>query len=168
MARNNSRHLGLGIILILVGVIFLLRNLDIVRIYNWWPIILLLIGVAFFVGWMRDRQQSGMLLPAGIFLVLGVQFLFLHASWPIYLLAPAAGFWLMYFLGERDVGLLVPASVLTVIALVFWLEDSFLAEWWPALLIILGVILLIFPRRAPKTEPSGNQSVHEQKGETEL
>jgi len=147
MARSDNRHLGLGIVLIILGLIFLLHNLDIIWVSEWWPIILILIGVLFFMGWVRDRQQTGMLLPAGIFLVIGAQFLFIHASWPIYILAPAVGFWLMYLLGERDPGLLIPAFILTIVALVFWLDNTVFEDYWPVLLIILGLILVLFPGR---------------------
>lgn len=148
---EKNRNITIGILLVILGTLFLLNNLNVIHVHKWWPIVLLGLGVSFFLGWVVDRRQTGLLLPGSILVILGCQFWFLHASWPIYVLAPAVGFWLMYLLGEKDSGTLVPAFILTVIALVFWFRDSFLADWWPVLFIILGVILLIW-RRPEKSE----------------
>ncbi len=158
MRTPTSRNVKVGVTLIVLGVLFLLYNLDIIRIRNWWPILLILAGLAFFLVWFGDRKQTGLLLPGSILVILGCQFLFLNASWPIYVLAPAVGFWLMYLLGERDVGLLVPAFILTIIALVFWFQGSILEDLWPVLFIVLGVILLLWPKPDKTTEVSPGPS----------
>ncbi len=146
MGTSMGRNAKVGITLIVLGALFLLHNLNIIRINDWWPIILVLGGLGFFLVWYSDRTQTGLLLPAAILFVLGCQFLFLNADWPIYVLAPALGFWLMYFLGQKDTGLLIPAFILTVIALVGWFEGSVMEVLWPVLFIILGVVLLFLGR----------------------
>ncbi len=156
MRTSMSRNVKIGIALIVLGVIFLLHNLSIVRIEHWWPIILILGGLVFFLVWYADRKQTGLLLPAAILIVIGCQLWFIHADWPIYVLAPALGFWLMYFLGEKDVGLLVPAFILTLVALVFWFEGSVLEIIWPVVFILVGIALLIWRRPWP------SQSVEEE------
>lgn len=154
MRRSSNRNVVLGVLLIVLGGLFLLQNLNIIHVYTWWPLIFILIGLGFFLVWVGDRRQTGVLLPAAILVVLGCQFSFLHAEWPIYILAPALGFWLMYFLGEKDVGLLIPAFILTVLALVFWFQDTVLEDLWPILFIIVGLVLL-FWRRPEKPTGSG-------------
>ncbi|MBS1271448.1 MAG: hypothetical protein MAGBODY4_00579 [Candidatus Marinimicrobia bacterium] len=152
---EKNRNITLGILLVILGTLFLLNNLEVIRVTNWWPLVLVGIGAAFFIGWIVDRQQIGLLLPGSILVIIGFQFWFIHASWPIYVLAPAVGFWLMYLFGEKDPGLLAPAFILTVVALVFWFRDSFLAEWWPILFIIMGGILVIW-RRPQRSASSGD------------
>ena len=150
---NRNKNTVLGLLLVMLGALFLLNNLEVIYISNWWPVVLLGLGVAFLLGWVIDRGQTGLLLPSAILIILGCQFWFLHASWPIYILAPAVGFWLIYLLGEQDPGTLIPAFILTVIALVGWFQDSFLAEWWPVLFIVAGVILVVW-RRPAQTKKS--------------
>lgn len=153
MAGNKHGNLIFGVILIILGVLFLLNNLDIIYVHEWWPIFLILLGAAFFFGWVADRRQSGLLMPAGILLTLGIQFLFLHADWPIYVLAPAIGFWFMYLLGEHHVGLLIPATILTIIAVAAWAQNTIFSDLWPILFIILGIILILLGRRNRYPEP---------------
>ncbi len=159
MSISMSRNVKIGIALIVLGIVFLLHNLSIVRIEHWWPIILILGGLVFFLVWYADRRQTGLLLPAAILIVIGCQLWFLHADWPIYVLAPALGFWLMYFLGERDVGLLVPAFILTLVALVFWFEGSVLEVIWPVVFIIVGIVLLVW--RRPRATQSAETDTEE-------
>lgn len=155
--RSSNRNIVLGVLLILLGVFFLLQNLDVIHIYTWWPIILILIGIGFFMVWAGDRRQTGVLLPAVILIVLGCQFWFIHAAWPIYILAPALGFWAMYFLGEQEIGLLAPAFILTILALVFWFQNSVLEDLWPILFIIAGLILLFWRRSEKPSDSTENQ-----------
>jgi len=161
MSTSIGRNAKVGITLIVLGVFFLLHNLNIIRIHEWWPIILMLGGLGFFLVWFSDRTQTGLLLPAAILFVLGCQFLFLNADWPIYVLAPALGFWLMYLLGQKDTGLLIPAFILTVIALVGWFEGSVMEVLWPVLFIVLGVVLLFLgrSRKSGSGKVTGEQEV---------
>ena len=155
--QRGKRNIVVGVALILLGIIFLLQNFDVIRVENWWAAFVIAIGISFFFGWFYDRTQTGLLLPGSILVILGCQFLFLHWDWPIFIMAPAVGFWLMYFLGHEDRGVLVPAFVLTVIALVFWLQDSFLEEYWPVLFIVAGIGLLFW--RHP--ENSRKRNLHD-------
>jgi|GEM_PF-1106385 len=147
METRRRRNITLGVVLIVLGVLFLLNNLDVIYVQDWWPILLIILGVGFFIGWVTDRRQSGLLMPAGILLVIGCQFLFLHASWPIYVLAPAIGFWLMYLLGESTIGLLIPALILTVIPLAAWFQNTVFEALWPIIFILAGIALVIWGRR---------------------
>ncbi|MBD3275304.1 MAG: hypothetical protein GF372_08345 [Candidatus Marinimicrobia bacterium] len=163
MSDNQKNNYIFGIALIVFGLLILLYNVGVLHLRHWWPLILVALGVAFFVGWFNDRNQTGLLLPGAILVILGFQFWFLHAGWQIYVLAPAVGFWLMYFLGPRDVGLLIPAIILTLVAVVFWFEGTAYYEYWPVLFIIAGIILILLPgeRKGSKIS-SGAESESEE------
>ena len=163
MSKNQKNNYIFGIALIVFGLLILLYNVGVLHIRHWWPLILVALGVAFFVGWFNDRNQTGLLLPGAILVILGFQFWFLHAGWQIYLLAPAVGFWLMYFLGPKDLGLLIPAIILTIVAFISWFEDTVYYEYWPVLFIVAGILLIVLPggRKKSKTE-SGTEAESEE------
>jgi hypothetical protein len=143
-----------GLILLGLGVYFLLKQLNIVEqghILSW-PLILIIIGLSFmicsFSGW--DRM---LILPGGILLALGVHFLGLHAwsfwptHWSLFPGAVGIGFVLVY-IRTKEVSFLIPAGVLLALPTVFYVFDGLhmLQEWWPVVLILVGVFLL-FRRR---------------------
>ena len=143
-----------GVALIVLGIVFLLANLGVFRIRGdlVWTYVLIILGLAFWVGFFFDRSRIGVLMPGSVLLTIGL--LFYHAStrgweslsylWPFFLLAPAFGFYAMFVFGRHERGLLVPAGILTVIAAFFFLQGSGrdLRLVWPAALIAIGVLLL--------------------------
>lgn len=167
METRRRRNISLGIILIVLGGLFLLNNLDFIYVQDWWPILLIIIGAIFFIGWITDRRQSGLLMPAGILLILGCQFLFLNADWPIYVLAPAVGFWLMYLLGEHTIGLLIPALILTIIALAGWFQGTVFTILWPIIFIVVGIVLIIAGRRDESQKTAANSSFNSTQEESQ-
>jgi hypothetical protein len=106
MARHEARwqrpawrHSGLlgGAILILLGVVFLLRNLGIPFLDNWWALFILIPAFWFYVGAWDNYQDSGRFtrraatsLTMGIlFTLLALVFLFglaLGPFWPLLLI----------------------------------------------------------------------------------
>ncbi len=151
MNQKQKNNYFLGTSFIVFGLLILLYNVGVLHLRHWWPLILVALGIAFFVGWFNDRNQTGLLLPGAILTIIGFQFWFLNADWQIYLLAPAVGFWLMYFLGEQDLGLLIPAIILTFVAVVSWFENTMYYQYWPVLFIIAGILLIVFPVRNRKS-----------------
>lgn len=81
-----------GVVLIALGLIFLLRNLGVPFLQNWWALIFLIpAGAAFFTAW-RTYQRNGNRLSGSvvssviigaIFLVLAITFL-MSLEWGIY------------------------------------------------------------------------------------
>ena len=66
-----------GTILLLVGVFFFLRNYDIMPYYylsDFWPIFLIIFGLAFFAVFVTKPSDWGVLIPGCLFLFLGVIF----------------------------------------------------------------------------------------------
>jgi hypothetical protein len=67
-----------GTILFLLGLFFFLRNFDIIPYYfvrEVWPIILIIIGIAFLAVFITKPQDWGVLIPGGTLLFLGTMFL---------------------------------------------------------------------------------------------
>ena len=99
--KKQRSQFAIAIVLIVLGVVFLLGNLDIINvdigdlISNWWPLILILLGV---IGLFQARST-----PVGsIFLiVIGVVFLLITHNvadfdilWPIAIIG--AGLWVLF------------------------------------------------------------------------
>ena len=152
-----------GIFLILIGGILLIGNMSRTGMELLWPIFPLAAGVAFFIGYLHDRKNYGLLMPGSILVVISLLFFYCNFTdwwrmedlWPIFILAPAVGFVLMYIGGNRDSGLLVPAGILSAVGIIFLSISHGLGDYWPILLIIAGVLILVFqalPGKKKKTE----------------
>jgi hypothetical protein len=146
-----------GIALITIGAIFLLPNFTELTLRDLWPILMLGPGVLFFIGFSADRRNYGLLMPGSILTTYGLLFLFnsivgwqmMEVLWPTFMLGPALGFLLMYFLGKKEMGLLVPGIVFGILTLTFFLHNTGFASFWPVLIIIAGIILIIKSRKKP-------------------
>ncbi len=143
-----------GIILIVFGICVLVANILDLSWEHFWPIFMIVGGLWFLVLFLRDRRNFGLLMPASIFLTIGSLFLF-HSSfgwnssnitWPIYIAAPGIGFFAMYYFGKKDVGFLFPAFMLTGLALLFFLINLNKGEYWPVILILIGLVLIYSKR----------------------
>lgn len=175
----NTKSLIAGLVLIVAGLVILGNNLGFFDIsFRFiWPWFLIIGGGLFLVGWMADRENYGLLMPASILLVYG--FLFLYSVygdwrignlWPFFLIGPGLGFLLMYFFGKKEEGLLIPAGILLGLGLIFLIGRGTPRFFWPILLIIVGLFLLFKARRAELMAPappveestSEGQSVEEQ------
>jgi hypothetical protein len=140
-----------GIILIVLGVLFLIGNIADVRLDSLWPIFLLAPGVAFIVMFFRDRKNYGVLMPGTILTVLGLLFFActlvgwqqMDYLWPLFIIAPGLGFLMLYLFGKREWGLLVPAGILIGLGLVFLLDAAENEYLWPAVLILVGLLFLV-------------------------
>jgi hypothetical protein len=150
----NRRSVFPGILLILLGIVFLLPNFMDIRAGDLWPVFMLGPGLAFFVMFAEDRNNYGLLMPATILTVMGLMFFGLtlrmtsmETIWPLFIMAPGLGLLLMYLLGKREKGLLIPAGILLCIGLVFLIGASQYSYLWPAVLIAVGIILLMNAKR---------------------
>jgi hypothetical protein len=162
MAERSGRYV-FGIILILLGVILLLPSL-IGAIFNWdnlWPFFVIVAGLAFLAGWARTRGHDPGMAFVGTGTLLSGAFLGLFAWnilswsqlatwWPVFPCIGGLSFLALWAAGEaKQHGLLIPAmgGLLTgVVGLGFtkgYIEGGLIADWWPAALILLGLIVLI-------------------------
>lgn len=133
----------LGSIFIILGVLFLLKNFDIIGpfwsyfnigfiISRFWPAIFFLLpGLLFHLGYFSGkRRDPGVLVPGGILLVLGAAFqinmLFggWDIMWPVYIFSVAFGLFELYAFGTRDRGLLIPIGILGGLSVLFFISFS--------------------------------------------
>ena len=146
----------LGLILIFLGIIFLLDNLDVIgfNVLIIWPSFIILGGAGFILGYLIRHENYPMLMPGTILIIAGLIFLYCNVAgwhhmqvlWPLFLAAPGLGFILLYFLGKRDKGLLIPGGLLLLLGLLFLVRHLEYIRYWPVLLIVFGIIL-IFMRK---------------------
>jgi hypothetical protein len=178
----SVRNAGAGLILIAIGGLLLLSNLGFVDIFGFWPLLVVAVGVAFFLMWVKDRSNYGLLMPFAVLTITGLLFLYceyegwwrMQDLWPVFVLAPGVGFILMYALGEQDKGLLFPGTIMLATGTVFLSVNPWSGRWWPIVLIIAGIIILLGGPRAAveavadvfdgpdESEPTGAEVVEEE------
>ena len=169
MSRRSSRSGVLipGLVLIALGAWFLIRALgiDLPGMAAMWPIFPTVVGLSMFVGWFfsADKRGSyGIMIPAVINFLVGVFFFGFTFSilkwsdmvvlWPVFPLIVGVAFFVAWvFSGLRDWGLLIPCAITAGVGIVglgftvFGQAEAFssLIQYWPVLLIALGVLVLI-------------------------
>jgi hypothetical protein len=168
-----------ALFLILLGVFFLLVNfgaLPRLSIAQLWPGIIVLVGLMFWGGYLLGRQHDAGLAFVGTIVTLVGAFFFLftlHVNipgygpvewsdmgrlWPAFPLIVGVAFVVLWLAGRlRDVGVLFPAAILLIVGLggfAFTLGDipgwQNLLNWWPVLLIVLGLGVLVQSLRRPR------------------
>ncbi len=163
MAENqtNKSNFITGLLLILLGVFLLSAQFGYICWENLWPFFLIVGGILFFLGFLLNRRNFGLLMPGSVLTVIGLLFLYTNAGrwyemehlWPTFVLAPGIGFILMYLSGPKGNGLWIPAIILCTIALVFYARFWFIFRYWPVILIAVGLYILINAnKRKPKSE----------------
>lgn len=171
--QGNTKSLIWGVLLIGIGFLFLGHNLywfDL-RWEQMWPLLMIGGGLMFWIGWVVKRQETGLIMPGTILLIYGLLFQYCAAEgwfwmeylWPVFLLGPGLGFFLMYLLGTRESGLLVPGFVLTFLSIFFWWGEEGWHYFWPVLLIVVGLYLLLKSRMKNSHEDStpDSKNLHE-------
>ena len=171
---NNKTNKALGTILVIFGILFLFKNLNIMKpffdvfnlgyiISKFWPSLFLLIpAFLFHYGFFSGRRKDpGLLVPGGILLVLGATFqinmLFgaWDVTWPLNIFAVAFGLFELYYFGNREKGLLIPIFILGGLSFIFFTTFS-LNELFgystrkvaiPLVLIIIGFLVIFGGRR---------------------
>ena len=149
--KTSDMVIGVG--LIILGILFLFENFGYIE-FNFkdvWPVFVILAGVGFWIGFLQDRKNSGLLMPGSILLIYGLMFFYCSLNgwgymsdlWPGFIIGPGIGFFMMYLFGEKEKGLLIPASILTGIGALFLISHSGIWRYWPVALIIIGIILIV-------------------------
>jgi len=181
MDARRSGAIVPAVILIALGLFFLVANLGMVNvdIDQLWPIFPAILGlgmwVQFFVGRMRD---PGLVTGGTIFLLTGVFFFLftlrldlpglgrvswgdMGVLWPAFPTIVGVALLLQYLVGGlRDHGLLVPVTILLIVGLggfAFTLRGfptfRLIADYWPVLLIVVGVLVLARSLVRPRSLP---------------
>ncbi len=155
MRRSNS---ALSIALILIGSLLLIsRYIFDIEVLDFdsgdfWPLIILVIGLTFEMSYFVTGKKSGLLVPGGILTTLGFLFFFevgtnwsfSEYTWPIYIFAAAIGLFQLYLFGGRKKGLLIPIFILTAVGSVSFLS-MFLNMFFSAVDIgfVVPVVLIL-------------------------
>lgn len=165
MDESRKSSLVFGVLLVLVGAVFLLVQLvpGLKETINWasaWPLIIVGVGVAFLVGAVIGKLP-GLAVPAAIIGGIGGLLWYQNAtdSWGTWSYAWAlipgfvgVGIILSGILSGKVREALTGGGWLIIISLVmFFIFGSFLGgfeqfgAYWPVLLIVLGVMILLRP-----------------------
>ena len=150
-----------GIIIVLLGVLFLLNNfyrfLDAERT---WPLFLLIPAIPLASNWLeKGRKAVGAVIPITILVFYCGYFLWLThthwagagTTWPNYLIGPGLGFLLLYAI-ERRTGLLVPAFILLGLAAAFY--SALYGDSLPlgGFLVLAGAVLVLGSRKKKSSQ----------------
>ncbi|MDO9548996.1 MAG: hypothetical protein Q7J65_08555 [Candidatus Marinimicrobia bacterium] len=152
MAENqtNKSNFITGFLLILLGIFLLSAQFGYICWGNLWPFFLIIGGVLFFLGFLLNRRNYGLLMPGSVLTVIGLLFLYTNAGrwyemenfWPTFVLAPGIGFVLMFLFGPKGNALWIPAAILCTIALVFYARFWRIFQYWPIVLILIGLYII--------------------------
>jgi hypothetical protein len=182
---NTNRNLGgmvIGILLIVAGLLafvgryFILPDMD-----TLWPLIVVGVGVAFFVPiFLGNKSSAGLAIPGSILVTIGVILFVMNSTdsweawsycWALIICAVGAGIWLNGFTTEQpevqERGLKVLRTGL-ILFIVFGVIMEFIfslsgeAHWggillWSALLMLVGAYLLV-TRLLGLQKPGGEQA----------
>lgn len=167
---QNKGSLYVGLLLILVGSVFsaievasrLLRPLGIpLGWHNLWPLLLLLVGAAFWlpllVWWERRRELAGLAVPASLVTVNGLILLYTATTghwgawsylWTLQPVALGLAFLVLYYLSDQPKPLgVVGAAFIGAGAFLFMVFASayggLVGIIGPLLLIAVGLVLLM-------------------------
>ncbi|WP_226667162.1 LiaI-LiaF-like domain-containing protein [Metabacillus litoralis] len=153
-----------AIILFAIGIFYSIQNFNIhlFNFQNSWQILLILLGLAFFISG-HFSQDYTVILPAVILTGLGVHFIYYNklSSWPdhpaAFLFILALGIILTSIKGKtgyvQGVTLLAIGLFLhffqKIIESITFIQnfDSFIEKYWPLLFILIGAYLLLMKKR---------------------
>lgn len=162
----KSKNTLLGALLVIIGGILLvakyLFNSSFLSLgpNDYWPMIILLIGVGFELAHYITMRVPAFLVPGGILITIGLLFFFevftdwkfSGYTWPVYIISVAVGLFQFYIAtGRRYKGVLIALSIISGIAAIciFVILYKVMLGVFdfgfiiPALLIICGVIMLL-------------------------
>ena len=153
-----------GLVLIVLGVIALVLNIVFdIRIikfdsYDFWVFIVLVIGLAFELGFFLTGSKPGLLIPGGIITTIGLLFMFevstdwhfTRFTWPVYIISVTVGLLQMCIFSKRQKGLLIAGSIVGGIGVFFELMmiisgiSSNLIEVLIPISLVAGGLALVF------------------------
>jgi len=148
---NRDRNtLAWGIFLVIAGVIFLAGTLSNYGLERLWPLFPLAIGLAFILKVVFNRENVSGLMPGSLLTVVALLLFYCNSYgwdhmvslWPVFIIAPAVGFFALYFAGQREKSNLISGAVLAGIGILFLVANSRLGQFWPVILIVIGLVLV--------------------------
>jgi hypothetical protein len=162
--RFPHKILIIGIVFILSGALLLLWRLNLLpSLGALWPVALILIGLYFLYRVFLQARSRRFILPGMIFTLSGIFFLLsntiipgvtLSRIWPIFMIIAGLSI-LPYGFGKKEttrIAIIIPACAIIGLSIIFFpfslrLIDTsfkdFVLTWWPTLLLLSGVILIL-------------------------
>lgn len=129
MAQRD--HSLLGPVLIIVGVLLLLGELDVPGFPLHWPLLLIAVGVGFLLRWTRDRSDSSRVFTATLLILLGLMFqwdawfeLNFGRVWPFFPFAAGCAFCARGVVDRKDGRSIGLGLFLIAFSLVMWVVAS--------------------------------------------
>jgi hypothetical protein len=167
MSKRRS-SLVPGLVLVGLGLILLANRLDWahLRWYHIYPLILVALGIgsAYSIRGRGHRDgvfQTVFFLTLGIFFVLRnygfVQYLYIDEFWPIFLIAPGLAMIATVLFVPTEWRMLIPGSALVVFGGLLMADEMGyiqiyrLSDYWPVILIAIGVSIFFKGFREAKT-----------------
>ncbi len=157
--RNSKALIGTGIALILIGILLLAVQF---RPGDWSGILLLPTLALIFLVWGLCVRSVGLLIPGGVLFGVGlgaflIERVFINVSdemsGGIFMLAFALGWGLITLLsaliGRLHWWPLIPGGIMAFIGVALLVGEAgqrlltILGQWWPILLILLGLYLIL-------------------------
>ena len=155
-----------GVILVLIGIVFLAESLTDLDFR--WYYFLILLGIVFYAV-AFSSEDKGVVFPGTILLALGLIFLLndesiidsWYKTWPLFPASVGLAFIVLYICRPKDWGLLIPGGILIIFSIIFLADNysyihfdtlKFISRYWPLILIIIGVKLLLDSRQNRSTQ----------------
>ncbi|MCP4418465.1 MAG: hypothetical protein GY805_17745 [Chloroflexi bacterium] len=117
------------------------------------PFVLTAVALPFLVGYLRNREQWGLLIPAYVLLAVGVMVWLIERGIlndlliPAYVMfAIAIPFFVVYGRNSQQWWALIPGGIMTVIGLSFLIAEAMAGYVVPAVLILAGIGILVRQR----------------------
>ena len=150
MERNN-RSIIWGIVLILLGLVFLSETLGVVRFLGRvvWSVVFVAGGVAFLLVYGRSRSQWWALIPGCTLAGIGLGILVGGAMTPILIVGSISlPFWIIYLQDRQQWWALIPGWVLASVVMIILLDEIGLS-WFVAPFVMFAIaapFLLVYLR----------------------
>ena len=161
--RLPYKSLIFGVLFILVGTSMLLYTTGVLpKIYDLWPIMLLLFGLVLLYFVFAKGAYDVYLFPGFLFVLIGFSFLIikilppsveLKKIWPVFMINTGISLWLYGYSMQKEkrINLFIPGWSLIFLALFFFLFSldivkvsflSFIRIWWPLIFLLFGAFLV--------------------------
>jgi len=156
--RKDNGAMVPGIILILLGVLFLLPRLGL-DFGNLWPTFVLVPGISLivFYGFSKNKEKNvGLVIPI-VILILSSIFLYYMAAvswqgidilWPVFPFIVGLALYVFYYFGDRKLsGVFISANILAGFGILFLVLNLISYNFWPLILVIGGMALILRSKR---------------------
>jgi len=161
--RFPNKLLFFGVLFILIGVLLQLWTTGYLPGFiDLWPVIFIILGfIAMYYVWVQDASEHYIFI--GMFFILGGSYFLLintvlseggiEQYWPFFMAITGISIipYAMRKQGRQRMALIIPGVSITLLGLIFLIFSLDLVEisfrkfviiWWPAFIILFGVILL--------------------------